>query len=113
MRALSFGLIVLLHVALAGCFGPPIRTTVQPALDLRVVNAADDPIDGATAYYYAFANPEGRFRAQRTVETNQRGVAQFEELTKWEGLLLRLIYGAYMQGWCVEADTYEATYGVL
>lgn len=100
-------------VALSGCYGPPVRSRTQPPLIVRVVDSSRQPVVGASVSYFVFGNPNERFRGERKQQTDHRGVARFEEVTKWEGVLLPIMYGSYMQGWCVEADSYEVEYGVL
>lgn len=99
-------------IALIGCFGPPIAVTVQPELVLHVSDQAQRPIEGANVYYLVFADPEARFRGQRSTQTDEQGLAKFDSVTKWEGMLHQVLYGPYSQAWCVEAAVYEVSYGL-
>ena len=96
---------------LGGCVPYPVYKTLQPELEIKVIDDQQNPLHGAKVNLISNSYPYGWERNRETKMTNKIGVAAFQKRSEWR-LESLIIHGAeiFFWNWCVEKEgfvTYE------
>jgi hypothetical protein len=98
-------------LVLGGCVPYPIYKTLQPELEITVINDQTEPIHGAKVILISSSHPYGWEKNRETKTTDRMGVATFQKRSEWRVESL-MIHGGeiFFWNWCVDKEgfvTYE------
>ena len=92
-------------LVLGGCVPYPIYKTLQPQLEIAVVDDQKEPVYGAKVALISNSYPYGGEKSREVRTTDRKGVAKFQKRSEWriEALML---HGAevFFWNWCVEKE---------
>jgi hypothetical protein len=106
---------ILAILVLGGCVPFPVYKTLQPQLEITVVDDQNEPIHGAIVALISSSNPYGEEKSREVRLTHRKGGAKFQRRSEWRIEVL-IIHGIedFFWNWCIEKEgflTYETQYG--
>ena len=98
-------------LVLGGCVPYPIYKTLQPQLEIIVVDDQKESVYGAKVALISSSSPYGDEKSREVRLTDHKGVAEFQKRSEWriESLMIHGVEIFYWN-WCVEKEgfvTYE------
>ena len=107
---------ILAMLVLGGCVVfYPVYKTLQPQLEITVVDDQKEPVHGAKVALISSSYPYGDEKSRDVQTTDTKGVANFQKRSEWrvEALMIHGIED-FFWNWCVEKEgfaTYETKNG--
>ena len=102
---------ILAVLVLGGCVPYPVYKTLQPELEITVVDDQNEPIQGAIVALISSSSPYGWEKGREVQTTDRKGVVKFLKRSEWriEALMLHGVEIFYWK-WCIKMKgfvTYE------
>ena len=105
---------ILAVLVLGGCVPYPVYKTLQPQLEITVVDDQNEPIDRAIVALISSSTPYGGEKSREVRLTYRGGEVNFPKRSEWRVEML-MIHGIedFFWNWCIEKEgflTYETQY---
>ena len=98
--------IILLFIifSLTGCY--PVYKTLQPQIEIVVLDSEKRPVQGAEVNLISKSRPHDVERSREIHITDSEGVAKFQQRNDWRIESPIMIHGQqfYYWDWCIEKD---------
>jgi outer membrane murein-binding lipoprotein Lpp len=102
-----FASVISITALLSGCVPYPIYKTLQPAAQVTVLNATNQPLQQAEVTLISNAYPYGDEKGRATKPTQADGTTSFDSVREWRTEVV-MLHGAevFFWNWCIRKEGY-------